>query len=184
MRSFKNVFAATVVVAGTALLAVLSQWPYAPAGETDAVVRLAWRTRSVRRDKCRTLSAEELAKVPAHMQRSEVCESTVVPYRLQVIIDGREVLDEIVRSAGVRKDRPLFVYHELPVTPEAHDLVVRFTRQTAVDAAGAGSDEATPARLELERRINLSPLQVALVTYDVEQRRLILKMNIKEDSSH
>ncbi len=174
-RGIAVAFAVVVTVA----VAALSRAPYA-AGETQgAAVRLAWRVRSARVEECRQLTPAERANLPTHMRREEVCEGRVLPYRLVVTLDGRVVADELVRAAGARADRPLFVFHEFPVAPGPHDLRIRFEREQP-SAAGdtvrtAEGAAAAPALLELAERVALDPLDVALVVYDPEQRALILR---------
>lgn len=40
----------------------------------DAAIRLSWRAVGRPVEQCRTPSAEELAQLPVHMRRSEICE--------------------------------------------------------------------------------------------------------------
>jgi len=173
-QPFRRGAAAAVAIGLTVLVGALSQVPYA-AGETEgAAVRLAWRVRSERVDECRRLTPEEIARLPAHMRREEVCEGRVLPYHLEVDLDGHRVVDHVVRPSGARADRPLYVFYDLPVPPGVHDLVVRFTRERAREESPA-SRIAAPPVLELARRLSLAPLEVALVTYDPEQRTLVLR---------
>lgn len=172
-----------LAIGATLALGWLSQVPYDAARESGAVVRLAWRTRGTRVEECRRLTAQELERVPVHMRQEEVCEGRVLPYRLVVVLDGRTVVDEAVHPSGARADRPLYVYHELPVEPGPHEVEVTFTRDTVpADRADARERErlgeresAAPPRLALARRVTLERDHIALVTYDAEQRRLVLK---------
>lgn len=157
----------------TAALGALSQVPYEPGGAGRAVVRFAWRVRSVRVEECRALTPQEQANLPAHMRRTEVCEGTVLPYRLQAQIDGELRLDRLVQPAGARGDRPLFVFEEIDVTPGPHRLDVTFEREgdpAEEDTLGV----ATPALIALGRHIELAVNEVALVTYDATRRELVL----------
>jgi hypothetical protein len=135
------------------------------------MIRLSWRARGARVEECRPLTAEELERIPSHMQREEICEGTVLPYRLRVVLNELQQVDQIVRSAGARQDRPLFVLQELPVPAGTHHLFVEFIRQ----GEPSGDDEpATPGYLTLDATIALNPHEVALVTYDPERRELVL----------
>lgn len=172
-----------LALGATLALGWLSQVPYGTAQDAEAVVRLAWRTRGTRVEVCRRLSAAELERLPVHMRQEEVCEGRTLPYRLVVVVDGRTVVDQEVRASGARGDRPLYVYHELSMRPGSHDIGVRFTRDT-IPADTASEEERerlgerespAPPRLELAQRVTLGPGQVALVTYDAEQRRFIVK---------
>lgn len=173
--------AAAALLAGAVTLGVaaLSRVPYAPPGGDDAVLRLSWRTRGERVRECRRLTAQELAALPVHMRREEVCEGRVLPYVLRVEVDGRAVVHDTVRAAGAREDRPLYVYRELRVPPGPLRLSVRFTREDAPAGAPRAAGElrraASPARLELSEALHLRPGEVALVTYDADRRALVAR---------
>ncbi|MBI2535483.1 MAG: hypothetical protein HYW06_00585, partial [Gemmatimonadetes bacterium] len=109
-----------LAVGMTLALGWLSQVPYDAAGDVDAVVRLAWRTRGTRVEECRRLTAAERERLPIHMRQEEVCQGRTVPYRLVVVLDGRSVVNEAVYPSGARADRPLYVYHEFAVRPGWH----------------------------------------------------------------
>lgn len=163
-----------VALVATAALGALSQVPYTSERGSDAYVRLAWRARGERVETCRRLPPEELAKIPAHMRREEVCEGHVVPYRLLVTVDGVTAAQESVASKGARADRPLYVFLEIPVAPGRHRLGVAFARIGAIPA-GERERGTLPERLDLDTVVSLGPRQVALVTYDEDRARLILK---------
>jgi hypothetical protein len=155
------------------------------------VIRLAWRARGARVRRCRTLTPDELAKLPVHMRQKEVCERTVLPYRLRVTVDSAAVIDELVYAGGAREDRPLFVFRELSLAPGAHHVTVTFDRSSGRDEADEdrGEDEAdgvqrresresavreTPDHLTLDETVMLAPRAILLVTYDDEGQRLRL----------
>lgn len=183
MRWLRVGTGAALAAGATLALGWLSQIPYGAATDAEAVVRLAWRIRGTRVEECRRLTPAELEQLPVHMRQQEVCEGRALPYRLVVMLDGEMIVDEPVRASGARADRPLYVYHELPVRPGAHDLAVRFTRDTVpADTAGERERERrgerespAPPRLELVRRVTLRQGQIALVTYDADRRGLTLK---------
>jgi len=170
-----------VVLAAAIALGWLSQVPYRAAGEGEALVRLAWRTRGTRVEECRRLTPEELQQLPVHMRQEQVCEGRVLPYHLMVRLDGRTVADDTVHATGARADRPLYVYREFRVSKGPHDIEVTFRRDLvpADTASAPGSGEqresAAPPRLEFLGRIVLARDQIALVTYDPDQGRLVLK---------
>lgn len=169
-RTTRRSLAALVAAGAMLALAALSQLPYTPPAAGDAVLRLSWRTRGERVEECRRLSPEEIAALPAHMRREEVCEGRLLPSHLRVEVDGRVLVDDSVRAAGARGDRPLYVFREIPLAPGAHALEVRFARQ------GRGSAGSTPALLELSDSLHLAPGEVALVTYDADLRALVVRV--------
>jgi hypothetical protein len=173
-RRLWPILGAVAALGLTAALGALSQVPYEPSGAGRAVVRFAWRARSVRVEECRTLTSQEQENLPAHMRRAEVCEGTVLPYRLQVRVDGALRLDQLVKSAGARGDRPLFVFEELEVTPGPHHLEVAFEREGDAPS-GDMQAGATPAQLALTQQIELAVNEVALVTYETTRRELVVR---------
>ena len=188
MSAFGRVIAAAVALGSAAAIAGLSQVPWPPVPGPEAMVRLSWRARGERLEVCRQLSAEELAELPPHMRQEQVCEGTTAEYRLRVEVDGEERVDQLVQGSGEVQVRPLYVYRELVLPPGEHTVRVEVER-AARHSAGDAEDEdekaeetgsrrraeaAVPRQLRLERRLNLRPREVVLITYDAERRDLVL----------
>src|SRR5581483_10229084 len=93
----RRALGAITAAASLAFLAALSRVPYAAEPGADALLRLAWRARGERVEQCRRLTPAELARVPAHMRQEIQCTGRIVPYRLRVALDGREVINELVQ---------------------------------------------------------------------------------------
>lgn len=173
MSAGRMLVAATVTVAALAGMAALSYVPYAHETAAGGELRFAWRARSARVEACRRRTAEELARLPAHMRQEMVCERGVAPYRLHVALGDTTVVDRLVVAAGARADRPLYVFEELALPPGTYVLHVAFTREggAAGDSAAADS-RAAPPRLALDTTVTLAAGRAALVTYDEDARRL------------
>ena len=146
----------------------------------DAVLRLTWTARPERIETCRTQTAEELATLPVHMRQPVVCTGESAAYRLQVRRGDKVLLDEIVHGGGWRRDRPLYVFHDLPQSAGDADVNIRFERlgdgtvahtTTGVSADGRFISDL-PAVLTLEQRFRFRTGTVTLVTYDSERRAL------------
>jgi hypothetical protein len=177
MSGIRAVVAALVAVILTAGVVALSGWPAEPPGD-HAVLRLSWRARSPRVQQCRALTAEEIAGQPEHMRRTEECEGRVLPYQLEVELDGRRLLRRIVRGGGAREDRPVYVFDELAVPAGHGRLEVRFTREAVSDPRAAeqsGRDVSTPAALMLDQDVQLRADEVLLITYDADRRALVAR---------
>ena len=136
--------------------------------EGGAIVRLSWRTEAINVEVCRTLSAEELARVPAHMRRPEECTGRRVDYLVELDIDGTVALADTVSPAGARRDRPVYVFHDEAVDTGTHDVRVVFTALVPDDY-----DSATPVRREWTGSMALADGQIGLVTLDAEGIRLM-----------
>lgn len=156
-------------------VAALSRVPNDADHAEDAIIRLSWRTRGEAVRECRTLTPEELAALPVHMQRTEVCEGRVLSRHLHVRVDGRSVVDDTIRAAGARGDRPLYVYYEIPLVPGVHALHVRFVPEATTASSAAGERTEPPATLDLETRLELKAGEIALITYDEDREALVAR---------
>ncbi len=196
------VLAAGVTLAATFGLARASGTALAYHENDGARLRLSWSARPERIEVCRTLSAEELAQREEHMRQRVECDGRFATYALRVETDGRLVGEAIVRGAGFRHDRPLFLLREFDLPAGAHRVRVAFTRRERTDGdaaafapvvpagtdtgifAGRAQREATerarraraaiPPQLLLDTALVLPSHGVVLVTFDQEQRVLRL----------
>ena len=135
-------------------LALGSGWPQG--AESDhALLRLGWRLAGQVKEQCHDLTPEELARRPVHMRKPRECVSEVLSYDLRAIVDGRVVAEKLVRSPGLRADRPLSVEEDLRITPGDHQVSVTFTPHT---------DAAVGKALSLERKIHFQRGRVVLIT--------------------
>jgi ferredoxin len=138
------------------LVALGSGWPQGVDAD-HAVLRLGWRLAGQVRERCRDLTAEELAARPVHMRRPRECVSEVLTYDLTAAVDGRVVSHRRVKSPGLRADRPLSVEEDLKIVPGEHTVTVTFA------PAESGSGGMT---LTFEDHIRFAPARVVLVTHD------------------
>lgn len=119
-----------------ALAATLGIWwgstvRMSPHASGDAVLRLSWSARPERVEECRPQSEDALARLPPHMRQAIVCEGTTAAYRLEIRRDGTVLADELVRGGGLRHDRPLYVFRDIPVPTGDATISVRFVRVNA-----------------------------------------------------
>ena len=177
MRVLTRVAGAAAGAMMMALLAWASTVPLTVHDSRDAVVRLAWSARPERVERCRQQSEEELARLPRHMRQPVVCEGVAAEYRLTVRRERTVVVERIVRGGGLRQDRRLYVFQEVPVPAGESSIEVVFERLdsgTPNPAPGPASGAlAVPPRLSFERRLRLRPREVALITYDEDRRELV-----------
>ena len=162
---------ALAATAALALLLVgLSQVPYAAVASEDGQLRLAWQFRSEPVERCRRLTPEELAKLPAHMRRETICERGLRPWHRAVRIDGVDRAADTVRARGARADRPLNVFDEITVPPGRHRVQVTFA------PLGPADTSVTPLRLDTI--LTFAPRQVRLVTFDAERGVLVMRERV------
>lgn len=153
-----------------------SSVPLALNATSDGVLRLAWGARPERIETCREPRPEELANLPQHMRQARICEGVTAEYRLIVTGPDGVRLNRIVRGGGIRRDRPLYVFEELPVSPGAAVFNVAFERITHSAGEDDRSDEgAVPPSMSLDIRATVRPREVILVTYDAQRRELAVR---------
>lgn len=199
-RLFWRAAAAVASAASLVLLARASAapMPYHDAGA--ALLRLSWSARPERIETCRTLSAEELEREEEHMRQRVECEGTFASYTLRVEADQRVMSESVVRGAGLRHDRPIYLLRELPVPGGAHRVRISFARRerprdrsadestqgrsepdTGIFAGRAEREEvertrrrraAIPSLLVLDTTLVFAPDRVVLITLDAERRAL------------
>ena len=177
--SLDRTIGAACALAATAAIVLASNAPMTIHGSNQGVLRLAWSARPERVEVCREQSAEELAKLPAHMRQPLVCEGTSARYRLTVLHEGRLIAERVLHGGGVRQDRRLYVFHELPLDPGQTSIEVKVDR---IDDPGANVNprpkqpfavETVPPNLSFARRVTIGPREVLLITYSPERRTLI-----------
>lgn len=132
----------------------------------DALLRVAWSARPERVESCRTLSEEELEKLPAHMRQRVVCEGTTARYRLDILRDGQPLSSTVLRGGGLRHDRQLYAFQELPVPHGSSTFEVTLTRLDGGGPAGGDADGEGASRGGADGTAVPAP------TTDREQREL------------
>jgi len=136
-----------IALAATAGIAWASNFPMTPYASPDAVLRLAWTARPERVENCRPQTDEELAKLPAHMRQSTVCEGTTASYRLELRREGSLIAELTVRGGGLHHDRPLYVFRDIPMPAGETAISIHFSRleATPTTTPGARAPAASPA---------------------------------------
>ncbi len=169
MTRFRRVLAAAVTLGAALTIAWLSQLPTTYARGDDALVRLSWRIDGQRIDECRPRTAAELEALAPHMRTPEVCTRGNLDYELRVSLDGAEITRDTVRPGGARRDRPIYVYRDIPVSPGTHSLDVLFA---PVFPTGSS---ARPQAVELrfQGEVDVEAREVVLITADASASSLV-----------
>jgi hypothetical protein len=172
-----------LLVASLATLGLvwMSQVPVASDRTGEATLRLTWRARPERIEHCVAQNPEALAALPPHMRQTTICEGRSASYQLEVRREGELLAAQLVMPGGLRRDRPLYVFRDLPVPAGTGTFRVTFTR-VEVAAASADRDEgaeerdtlreAVPPFLTWERVLTFAPRQVRVISYGPAQREL------------
>lgn len=191
-------------------LARLSAMPIEVHRSAASRLRLSWSARPERIEVCRTLSAAELEQREEHMRQRVECDGRFATYTLRVDADDRIVHESVVRGAGLRHDRPLYLLREIDLAPGSHRVRITFTRRektdndaaafaqsTSVDAdtglfAGRAQREAVeharraraaiPPNLVLDTTLTFAPDRALVVSFDPERRTFQLLGDARERS--
>ncbi len=173
----------TVLVAG--LIAVGSSLPPPSEPPSEGLLRLDWRLRGEEAGGCIRPTAEELAELPPHMRNPDACVGGLPPYRLRLWVDDQLALNETVQAGGVRGDRPLTVYDEVPLTPGLRRIRIEFAPDEGASTGADPSERETPEtrdrqiRLAAEGEVQLEAGQVILAVRRQDTGALVLRSPVR-----
>lgn len=115
-----------VILALFAGVAALSDYPvYRQTPPGTGVLMLTFVHGADRRAACRPLSAEERAKLPANMRRTQECPRGRPPLYVELDIDGHTTFRASLPPVGFAGDGPSKVYERFVLPVGDHDLAVR-----------------------------------------------------------
>jgi hypothetical protein len=141
-------------------IAVFSQWPtYEHLAPDRALIKLSLVHHGKRVQECRTLSPEELAKLPANMRAPTSCPRERSPITVEVDVDGALALREVARSSGLSSDGAASVYRRIEVNAGVSRIDVRLR-----DSARASGFD-----FESTATIALRPAQIVVIDFDAER---------------
>lgn len=136
------VSAALLAIGFAALTGVVSDWGYAASGVVQSEFVVSFSHPGVSGENCRTLSEEELAKIPIHMRKPLQCDRSRSAVRVAVHIDGVEVLRRSIPPAGIWGDGSSVALERIPVDAGPHDVQVAIG-DTANEDEWSHRDERT-----------------------------------------
>lgn len=151
------------VVAWALLMALIGYFAARPRitffSPSAAQIKLSFAHGAQRKEECRRLSSEEIAKLPPSERRPNTCGRERVPIHIQLELDGQPLYDAVLEPTGLSRDGPARVYRKFAVTPGRHEIVARL------------SDSARSAGFDYERRadIVLAPLQSLAIEFKSDQ---------------
>ena len=176
------------------VLAAGSRAPWKPGPAEDGVLRLTLSARPERIETCRRLSADEQAERPVHMRLTVECQGRSATYRLRVWRDGVMLEDRVLEGSGWRRDRPIHLLRDYPISAGDHQVRIEIRRIEEVssdstsdpDVQQSGIDresreaaerqrlrlEALPVEVTWSRTITVRPREVTLAVWDPHLRVL------------
>jgi hypothetical protein len=202
MKAMRWLLAAIVTAVSLAAMARISAARVRIDDSDSARLRLSWSARPERIETCRVLSKKELEETEEHMRQRVECEGKFATYALDVFVDGRLVHRSVVRGAGLRHDRPIYLLREIAVPSGIHRIRVSFNRREKTDNDAAAFEKeasterdtglfagraqreaveharraraAVPAQLTLDRSLSFERGKVVIVTFGAERGSLEL----------
>lgn len=128
-----------------AILAYFSTEPrFSAVAPDEALVRVSFIHATELKEKCRSRSPEELAKLAPNMRASLACPRERTPLLVELELDGELVLRREVQPSGLRRDGNAVVYQRFAVPAGSHRIVARLR-----DRPGEGFTHVAERTLEL-----------------------------------
>lgn len=147
-------------------LGVFSQWPpYRHLQPDQALIKVSFTRVGKPVGECRTLSAEELARLPPNMRTPTVCPRERSPVQVQVSVNGTPRLRHEAPPGGVAKDGASAVYERLVVPAGEQRIAVRLSDDV----------RARDKPYEREATVQLAPGQVLVIDFDAGRGGIVFQ---------
>jgi len=138
-------------------IGIFSQWPpYRHLGPEHALIKVSFTRVGKPVGDCRTLTPEELAKLPPNMRTPTVCPRERSPVTVVVDLDGTTVLERSAQPGGLSRDGASALYERIVVPAGEHRIAVRLSDDA----------RARQAPYTRESTVQLAPGQVLVIDFD------------------
>jgi hypothetical protein len=139
--------------------------PYRHLAPDEATIKLSVRHAGQRLGECRTLGAEELARLPPTMRAPVDCPRERSPLTLELDVNGLTVLQQTIAPRGLHGDGLASSYRRLTVPAGTIEVGVRMKDH--------------PQQQEFpyvsKRRVVLAPAQVLVIDFDAQKREFVFR---------
>lgn len=139
--------------------------PYRQLTPEQAVITVAFAHAGERREACRELSQEDLAKLPPNMRAPMDCPRERSPVSVDLLIDDQLVIDEVRNAPGIYSDLGVDVYRSAKVIAGEHRLLVHMNDNARVDG---------PTHVH-EEVVTLKPAQHLVINFDSDTGKFFIK---------
>ncbi|MCO6411360.1 MAG: hypothetical protein J5I92_01325 [Thiogranum sp.] len=139
--------------------------PYTHLSPDQAVITVAFAHAGERREACRELSAEELARLPPNMRAPMDCPRERSPVSVDLLVDGERVIDEVHTAPGLYNDLGVDIYRSAKVSAGEHRLVVHMNDNARVEG---------PTHVH-EETVVLEPAQHLVINFNSDTREFFIK---------
>jgi len=130
--------------------------PFKHLEDDQAMITLAIKHAAQRREECRKMSPEELAKLPPNMRVGMDCPRERSPINLNLTLDGKSVIAKNVKSPGFHKDQTIDIFESIKVPSGKHLLSIKMNDSVRVEG---------PTYTH-KQDINLEPAQLLVIQFD------------------
>lgn len=147
------------------VVGVFSAWPrYEMVGVGDAIVSVTFSHAAKRIGECRTLSQEELNKLPPNMRKPSECPRERHPINVE-LRSGNDVLyaDRLAPS-GIWSDGKANVYRRVVVQSGVHELFIGMSDSGREN----GFDHET------SERVDIAPGRNVVIRYDQQSQKFLI----------
>jgi len=139
--------------------------PYTQLTPDQAVVTVAFAHAGKRREECRQLSQEELAKLPPNMRAPMDCPRERSPVTVQLLLNGELLIEEVAHAPGLYNDLGIDVYRSAKVPVGKHTLAVRMNDNARVEGPTHTHEET----------VTLEPAQLLVIDFNSETGSFIVQ---------
>jgi hypothetical protein len=139
--------------------------PYQHLAPDQATIKLSVRHAGQLLGECRTLGAEELAKLPATMRAPVNCPRERSPLTLELDVNGEPVLQQTIAPRGLHGDGLASSYRRLTVPAGTIEVGVRMKDHL----------QQREFPYVSERRVVLAPAQVLVIDFDAQKREFVFR---------
>jgi ferredoxin/coenzyme F420-reducing hydrogenase delta subunit len=103
---------------------LISNMVYAAPAMRGSELAVTFKHPGATSENCRTLTAEELADLPAYMRRPKICDRHRANVRLRVVVDGEIRIETDYPPKGLWNDGNSIAVEHVKVEPGTHDVRV------------------------------------------------------------
>ena len=139
--------------------------PYTQLQPDQAVVTVAFAHAGERREACRQLSREELAKLPPNMRAPMDCPRERSPVTVQLLLNDELLIEEVAKAPGLYNDLGIDIYRSVKVPAGEHRLAVRMNDNVRVEGPTYTHEET----------VSLEPAQLLVVDFNSETGSFVIK---------
>jgi len=116
--------------------------PYRHIAPGQAQVTMAFNHAGQPREPCRRLTAEELARLPPNMRKPMDCPRRRSPIRVELIMDGKLLLQAVANPPGLFGDGAVNVFRSVRVPAGGHHFQVRMNDNVRVAGYTHSAEQA------------------------------------------